>query len=452
MKVRSWFSDVSAFALCLALILTAATWTRAQEPQSVPQNGVGAASQGGLSAPSSSPTTVKCVYGVPCNITGGQAVTWGLQAYCYINGVPQLDTITFSLSGVPPGASSPPPCKNFFDPNPLHLTSSQPPSFTMCLKTAPETKIQKYTLVPSGNGNICGNYPFSPSSTQLIVAPQIKGPQEVWWFNGITPRGWEGETKVTLTAIPSGEKSYSWTITDGADFAQFSNGEATETTTNNTVKLELNSAPPGSPGGNCSIPQNNITVTVSVNNVTSAPFKLTGKMPASIKPNKPISDVPNLFSGYKSTIFYELDDQFGCVLPKNVDVREVFTVTTPIKDEDTNWNIGQLAGAHPNLSTPSDIKDVITGQSALTANGIPNAPPAIACRVCPAWSVRVEHWCGYVEVGSQAEGKGVQVATLTWQKFVNHARHCDLASPPASFDPGDVPACPGVGQANCPSN
>jgi hypothetical protein len=451
MSVRCWFSNVSAFALCLALLFTAAL-ARTQEPQSVLQSGTGAASQGAPSASSSAATSVRCIYGVPCNITGGQAVTWGLQSYCYINGVPQLDTVTFSLKGVPPGASSPPPCKNYFDPNPVHLTSNQPTPHTMCLTTERETKIKKYTLVPSAHGVICGDYPFTPSTTQLIVAPRIKGPSEVWWFNGVTPREWENKTKVTLTAIPSGEKSYFWTITDGADFAQFSNGETTKTTTNNTVKLELNSAPPGSPTGNCSTPPNNITVTVTVNNVSSAPFKLTGKMPASIKPNKPISDVPNLFSGYKSTIFYELDDQFGCVLPKDVDVREVFTLTTPIKDEDTNWNIGQLAGAHPNLSNPNGIHDVITGQSAITANGIPSPLPAIPCPGCPAWPVRVEHWCGYVEVGSQVEGKGVQVATLTWQKFVNHARHCDLASPPASFDPGDVPACPGVDEAACPTN
>ncbi|MGH7812451.1 MAG: hypothetical protein ACREQI_00410 [Candidatus Binataceae bacterium] len=268
--------------------------------------------------------------------------------------------------------------------------------------------------------------------------PTITGLNNVWWFNGAHPPGYP--VQVTLTANPPGQSSYFWNLTNGSDFAQFSNGNSTMTTTANKVSIELNGQP--------SMSMKNISVTVTVNQVQSNPFMMTGKMPYELFVSAPPTDVSDWVSGYKSTLHYRLDDQFGTVLPMPLDVWEVFT-TDVVEDTADNWIIGTNSGYSGHQSSPAQLSDIITGQNFIQ---FPKPGPQAPNAASPAWSQKVMHFCGYLTAGNHGEGKGVQIATLTWQRYINHGRHCDFVSPAGSFDPGNVPACPGANAAVCPNN
>jgi len=266
----------------------------------------------------------------------------------------------------------------------------------------------------------------------------------IWWFNGATP---QPENYVTqLDASPAGKKNYTWTITSGQSYAQFSNKSSVITTTTNMVTVKPNGDP-----GNSSTPVVNITVSAD-GSPASAPFKLNVLKPHALLPvGKPV-DVPNgtgVF--YESTITYAIVDQLGAILPEPVPAREVFTKNNafPVDDyANDNWSPGvngDRYGGSP--SKPYALHDRITGPS------IFNTPHPKAMKPCSPvlCYTKVIHWCGYVEVGSPNAGEGVMVATLAWEKYTDHGRNCNLISPAASDKPGNnLPACPGPSQTSCP--
>jgi hypothetical protein len=46
----------------------------------------------------------------------------------------------------------------------------------------------------------------------------------LWWFNGVSP---QPTNYVTTIQAPSGGTDYAWTITEGTQYAQFSNKSST---------------------------------------------------------------------------------------------------------------------------------------------------------------------------------------------------------------------------------
>jgi hypothetical protein len=156
-------------------------------------------------------------------------------------------------------------------------------------------------------------------------------------------------------------------------------------------------------------------------------------------------------AGYISNRKYKIVDQYNRVLPHPVPVNEHFVAppnwqipplgSGAINDTASNWIRGAEKGA---VVDPSSLFDTISGclQGWDLGNGfgacqpVPRAPPASG----PLSRRKIHHWCGDIYVGSSEtwtpggtnSGKGVRVATLVWQRFLDHARHCDVYSPPTA--------------------
>lgn len=372
----------------------------------------------------------ECIGASNCRVNVGEnAIGYGV-FYCVYNGQYVDDVVKGSLSGQPSGNGE---AKPKLDPQTVH---TRPPSneyTTITVYTTKKSKPGYYTLRLDGksqkNKNCKGTY--NPAYAPLTVSPKIyqaQGKDVVWWFNGEKPDGYTMELE--MTADPPNATSYTWKIK--GDYAEFVSGGKETTTSKNTVKLKAKDF--GSPQG---LPKNkgDFKITVTVNSVESDPKKLRVLRPFSIRFLK-LKDSGDVLRGYLSKLHYEMLDQFGKRLPKPVWARENFDFKTVElqcckSGKETNWvvgEVGDMAGAHP--SDPANFADTISGQSIVTNPDrfpLPFGPQAVDDR---DHKLKIMRWSGTVTIGSTKKNRGVPVASLVWQKFRDHARHCDLRSPP----------------------
>jgi len=230
----------------------------------------------------------------------------------------------------------------------------------------------------------------------------------VWWFNGQEPADYT--TKITLTAKPAGEKQYTWTATKGNTLVQLDGKASPVNTAVNTVTVT---------GTGPSKAKNDVEITVTVNGTTSGPLKLTVMAPHTLKFLKN-DDAANATYAYETQVHYEIQDNFGTVLPKDVPLNEQFTTGVVNDFRGADWRRGPEGGA---TVKPSDWFDNIQGEVA-TMTPVPQAPQA------PLGNVAVDHWDGRWQIGSETIGSGVRVQTNRWQKYRDHARHTEIKSPP----------------------
>ena len=277
------------------------------------------------------------------------------------------------------------------------------------------------------------------ATVSLLVQPEIKCATtghvvcpSLWWFNGTSPQPPFYQTKLEAT---SGGKDYSWTITSGTQYAQFSNKSATiDTHGTNTVDVLPNNDP-----GNGAPPTVAVTVAVKTDTgtVTSKPFTLTVRKPYELFPKSVAghaSDATNVVDlrdatfGYESDIHYEIRDQNGDVLPFPVPLNEHFTSGLINDYPGTNWRFPDNCGPTHFCSgnyPPTNWYDQVQGE----AVGHGFVPPPMVPGT-PLGNVKVDHWNGTWGIGDGTPGKGVTVQTNTWQKWQDHARHTNVVSPP----------------------
>jgi len=264
----------------------------------------------------------------------------------------------------------------------------------------------------------------------------------------VTPQPENYVTK--LAASPAGAKDYTWNITGGQTYAQFSNGTPTDDTKgSDTVKI----LPKGDPGTDNPAPIVSITVTVTNKDgttATSSPFQLTVRRPNSLQLNKIVdrpANIPQL-GGYTSYTHFSILDQTGEALPQPVDTsgavyggsqQDFGTSGTNVQ----GWDPAALLSVPIFTEDPADYTIIIDG--ALRVSRV-RPEPTFPCKPVRCDS-RVIHQSAYVTVGSQNENVGVQVATFVSQNFTDHGRVCNLVSPSPQ---GSRPANPGNSAAKCP--
>jgi len=380
----------------------------------------------------------------PFSVAPGQSTSLLVFYYCFKEGDPnfQPDHLKIEIPNLPDGAKFTPPSTN--------ADSDSSNGTTITINTSKDIKPGLYKLEVGGKGQHCTNY--SVCYPEPFAVLEIKCDQNakticpsLWWFNGVDPQPDNYITKLEASKI---EGQYTWTITDGDDYAQFVNGSNTiDTGPNANVWVYPKDEPPSSGQTTVSI---TVSVKTSQGTATSQPFQLTVHKPYSMK-NIATKDSGNLSTGYESKLTYQVLDQYGDVLPQPIDMRENFLPSTAnpqlIDDTTNNWPLAANKGYGGKASNPSKFTDTITGP-ALFLTYTPRASFPCTPTRCQN---RVLHFCGYVTVGSPDEGKGVIIASLTWQKYTDHGRHCDLVSPAGSTTQPPS-GCPGPHSANCPAN
>ena len=228
---------------------------------------------------------------------------------------------------------------------------------------------------------------------------------------------------VTTIQAPSGGTDYTWTITEGTQYAQFTNHSTTiDTKTTNTVEI----LPNGDPGdGLPPIVAITVKVASKAGTKTANPFILSLRKPYKLQPNGIVDKVDSTY-GYQSQIHYRILDQTGAVLPFPIALNENFTSGIVNDYPGTNWTLPVACGStHVCTGTynPSDWYYLVQGAKK-------GAIPASQTPQNPLGTTMVDHWTGTWGVGSGTPGAGVTVQTNMWQRFQDHARHTKIVSPP----------------------
>jgi len=104
---------------------------------------------------------------------------------------------------------------------------------------------------------------FATSSYGTVI-PTITGPNTVWWFNGQTPNSSSWPTQITLSTSANG----SWAVTSGSSYVHLSSTSGSSITVSGT--------------GTFSQGANDVSITVTVNGVTSGAFTMTSKGPKQL--------------------------------------------------------------------------------------------------------------------------------------------------------------------------
>ena len=235
----------------------------------------------------------------------------------------------------------------------------------------------------------------------------------------------------TLTAS-SGGSDYSWTITSGTTYAQFSNNSATIDTNSKDTVVIMPSADPGAAS-----PMVSVTVKVKskTGTATSDPINLSVRKPYQLQP-KPIGisnavDAVDKDYGYVSYIHYRILDQTMAVLPAPISLNEHFTSGLMNDYAGANWRFPDDCGSKhvcTGAFDPNDFYDQVQGESLAVAKGV-LAVPVPQNPQAPLGATAVDHWSGTWSIGDDHPGKGVQVQSDNWQKYRDHARHTNIVSP-----------------------
>jgi hypothetical protein len=243
---------------------------------------------------------------------------------------------------------------------------------------------------------------FPPGCT----VPTISGPNTLWWFKGLSLGVSGYANQITLSASPS-FGTYQWNIAAGSDKVSLSNS------TTNTVQVTSTGQ---------STKANDVSITATVDGLTSAPFTLTVRAPYRMIPDPNVSNPIVYYSdktyAWYTDIYYQVLDNLGSPLPVPVPVNEFFGPAIP--DSQNNWEMGP-AECLPSIGSDAAFHDHIGGQKAgFTPQAVYN----------PNWTgIAVEHWRQDWAAGTCVLGAGPRVQSDNIQKWVDHALHTNIVSP-----------------------
>ena len=394
----------------------------------------------------------------PSKIAAGSSSKVTVYFTCYSDTAGLNDTITVQIPGLPKGAT--------WQPKTITTTGGYSGNQTIIISTTKKTKLGTYQVAVGGRGKLCtsivppcgapdnGNWHLtianvSPAPSIVCAESSLVCTYEsqhgLWWFNGLTPQPDNYHTILQAHAA-EGTKQYTWELSD-TSYAQFSNNSGEITTSEDTVEV----LPNGDPGDEA----RSVTITVSDGEQTSNPFLLTVRKAYKIEPSGAHyeTDAANSLYGYRSTIAFNVLDQYGERLPAPVPVNADLDVcgsgTCSYADySGTNWNpVGAMSIGYPSTHLEITLEGAAHPPHILP---VPVPLPQKPCKPARCED-KIVHTCGYIEAGSSDYERGVQLATVALQKFRDHGRACDLASPAASDLPGQsLPACPGKNATECP--
>lgn len=249
----------------------------------------------------------------------------------------------------------------------------------------------------------------------VTVIPKITAEKtRMYWFGGEEPANYPVSMKLRSFGDTPGP--YTWTIEEGSEIAQFGNNQSTITTAAPEVEVR-------SRGGVAKY--NQFEVSLTINGIKSNRTVLKVVRPSELA-FKGIEYQSSDKWGYKVTYTYSLYDDLGDPFGQPlVPVHEEFTSPLYKDYVGTNWRESKPNGRD---LLPAAIQDEIGGEYLLsnTFTPIPRPlPPKGGLS-----TVKVDHQSGRFVVGSaNPAGGGVPVATLVWQKYVNHAAHENFVSP-----------------------
>jgi hypothetical protein len=247
---------------------------------------------------------------------------------------------------------------------------------------------------------------LNPTLPPCGSPPTISGPTTLWWFKGLSLGVSGYANQITLTGSPS-FGTYQWNIAAGSDKVSLSNS------TTNVVQVT-------SIGQSTKL--NDVSITATVNQLTSAPFTLTVRAPYALGTD-PNQRTPVYLSDpvyvWQTDIYYQVLDNLLTPMPVALPVNEYFTTAIIPDYSGTNWDHGDAGCA--NTASDATFPDGIYGEY---SNYTPK--PVYTTN----WTgVKVIHWGQDRHMGTCTIGSGPRVQSDTIQKWTDHALHTNIVSP-----------------------
>jgi hypothetical protein len=235
------------------------------------------------------------------------------------------------------------------------------------------------------------------------VPVSIDGDPEMWWFGGERPPTYPLEQ--ALTANTGGKPgTFRWQILSGLPFADF-NGAPTEV--GPTARLTSKHK---------SSARDDVEVKLEFTGASGEWGEVTRRFTV-LSPDAlgflRNDDLADPTWGYETFVHYEIRDQFGSVLPRNVPINEQWSGSVVPDFAGMDWRRGGEGSA---TVSPTDWTDHIQGELA-------GHTPAPVGPTHASAGVAVYHWPGMWQVGSLVIGRGVWVISVTWSKSRGRARH-----------------------------
>jgi hypothetical protein len=236
------------------------------------------------------------------------------------------------------------------------------------------------------------------------VPVTIRGHRELWNFNGETPSAYA--VQQALVASAGGMAgTFQWTIPRGSAIADF-NGASTAAGPSVTLKSKLGSTV-----------RRDVHIRVDFTGAGGRTGHATRRFTVR-KPKRVVflrnSDGPDSVYVYLTKIHKRPVDQFGTSLPRGVEVNEQFTAAPTADFPGMDWRPSINRGGF--ITPPAWLFDLVGGET-------PAHTPTPVLATHSAAGVKVNHWPGVWRIGSMVIGRGVQVASVVWQKFRGKGRH-----------------------------
>ena len=207
---------------------------------------------------------------------------------------------------------------------------------------------------------------------EIMCTPSATNVCNVWWFNGESP---QPKGYVTTLTASSGGSDYTWTITGGTSYAQFSNNSSTiDTKSKDTVVLMPKNDPRCRLAGGQRDRQSQKQDGRGQRPRT--PSILNVRKPYELQPNG-ISDAADKNYGYVSYIHYRILDQTMAVLPATISLNEHFTSGLTNDYAGANWRFPVNCGSSmvcKGAFDPNDFYDQVQGESQAVAKGVLAVP------------------------------------------------------------------------------
>jgi hypothetical protein len=247
-----------------------------------------------------------------------------------------------------------------------------------------------------------GHCNVGAAATATPVPVTITGDTELWWVDRAAPAGYPVQQSLAATAPVAGK--FVWTIPSGGAFANFSGS-----LTRRGPRALLTSR---APSGAVDDGEVKVEFTGDAGEHGEDRRRFTVFAPDDLGHLGDTDAVDPTFA-YVSFIGYDIRDQFGTVLPRQIGINEQFTAQPVADFPGMDWRRG-APGAE--LVSPASWADKIQGETS-THTPTPLAPGSAGA------GVAVYHWPGVWRAGSRRIGGGREVKRVTWQKFRGFARH-----------------------------
>jgi hypothetical protein len=294
-----------------------------------------------------------------------------------------------------------------------------------------------------------------------------KASDQLWYFDGVEHgRSDPLPTDVTLTAQTTPAGHFDWTVLEGADKVEIGDGREPGRAAgrdDNRVQVRSKSASSGADDvriafarrddagevvgggeGNLGVrtpvaarPAGSTTVAPAAARPVPSEGAGAGEVPTEEEEEQPAPTAeaapaaPKSLThkgtahkkdatfGYETRETYELIDDAGSPI-KGFQVNEKWTTAVVNDDATTNWP----RGAEGSLTSAGTTFDDQIGAVGAGGTPAPTEPKS------PLGSTRIQHWGQDWYVGSLTPGKGTKVQSNTLQKFLDHALHESIKSPP----------------------